>query len=436
MKKLHSAPSALAGLLLAGLAASAAASPASALASTAPAPSFINVIYAGETFAPDSYDVVSIGNSHEVVFALSTSATVGGAVTVRDSDGSQLCSTTVLGGSSGIALCETGSPLEQGTHLVTATTTSPAGTSSESEPLQVDVYEDGTPGDGDGGDEPVVAVPAPGGVDTGFAAPVPATPVVAVPAPGGVDAGFTAPGSSVPGVGAPVVRLGEANSWLQTLEVTTPDLGSASIVGHVKVYDESGQEVADRSWNSNGAVDLSVVVLSPHGERHAFEVEFVTPQGTSARTQVVVDRTDAGPAPVTPAVPAPGDVDAGFSPVDEPAPVAPAVPAPGDVDAGFSPVDEAGEVAQPAAPLFVYGRVDTARNVARITIGVQVIEQNAKLVFTTDDGRTKSLYISANMREYLVPLAHLGAQDLTVVHQVGDRVSAPTTIHLDAPAGS
>ena len=413
MKKLHSAPSALAGLLLAGLAASAAASPASALASTAPAPSFINVIYAGETFAPDSYDVVSIGNSHEVVFALSTSATVGGAVTVRDSDGSQLCSTTVLGGSSGIALCETGSPLEQGTHLVTATTTSPAGTSSESEPLQVDVYEDGTPGDGDGGDEPVVAVPAPGGVDTGFAAPVPATPVVAVPAPGGVDAGFTAPGSSVPGVGAPVVRLGEANSWLQTLEVTTPDLGSASIVGHVKVYDESGQEVADRSWNSNGAVDLSVVVLSPHGERHAFEVEFVTPQGTSARTQVVVDRTDAGPAPVTPAVPAPGDVDA-----------------------GFSPVDEAGEVAQPAAPLFVYGRVDTARNVARITIGVQVIEQNAKLVFTTDDGRTKSLYISANMREYLVPLAHLGAQDLTVVHQVGDRVSAPTTIHLDAPAGS
>ncbi|WP_162241685.1 hypothetical protein, partial [Curtobacterium sp. Leaf183] len=285
-------PTAIAAAVLATLAAGAGALPASAATDAIAAPSFINIGYDGETFTPDSSGSVSIGSEQHVVFNLDTNGVTDGSVAVHDTNGHELCTAPVLAGTIGIAHCTTDGPLAPGMHDVTATTTAAAGASSESAVLHVGVYGDDHTG---GTPAPIVAQPAPGDADAGFTVQQPVVdPIVAKPAPGDADAGFT-----VSGVAAPFVTLGETLGDHQSLLFDAPELGNDGGRGHVKVYDQAGDLVQDREWSGPlGPDGVQLWVTAPHGEKTVYQAEYVLPTGTSARTEIVIDKsTGALPAP-------------------------------------------------------------------------------------------------------------------------------------------
>lgn len=248
-------PSALAAAALATIAAGLVATPAHA-AEQPETPSFLNVTYDGDVSAPDEYDGVSVGTSHVLTFALRTHSVTSGTATVQDSSGKELCTAPILGGTTGIALCTTTAPLSAGTHDVTATSTSDAGTSGTSEVLHVAAYEDGS-----------------GTTD-------PTDP--------------TDPGTPGTEVAAPKTRIAERSGDQQSVFFDTPALGNDGGSGHVKVYDQSGALVQDRSWNGPVSSDgLRLWLSAPHGQKTVYTAEYVTPKGTSPRSEVVLDSSAA-----------------------------------------------------------------------------------------------------------------------------------------------
>ncbi|WIB59891.1 hypothetical protein DEJ13_15840 [Curtobacterium sp. MCLR17_007] len=455
-------PTAIAAAVLATLAAGAGALPASAATASTAAPSFIAVSYDGDFLQPDAYDTVTIGSDHRAVFELFTEGVTGGSVTVRDADGSELCTAPVLPGSIGIAHCDTVRPLKPGVHDVTAVTTAATGASSPSEVLHLGVH-----GDDHSGDTP--------------------DPIVAQPAPGDTDTGFTASG-----VAAPVVTLGQTMGDHQSLLFDAPELGNDGGRGHIKLYDASGSLVQDREWYGPlGSDGVQLWVAAPFGEKTVYHAEYVLPAGTSARTEVVVDRTGKDlPAPTFAFEPGvqgdrilfnlygvPG-ATATFTDSDgtehredigatgmaaftgtvarnaqntysitqtkagqTSAPLTHEVdtrtgtedivaqPAPGDTDPGFTaPGDSSDEI---ATPVVASGRVLPDRKTAELTIpdAPSTVLPNGRYLFTDESGVTTERRISPNWR-YLVPVSHSGAQTFTIVKKVGDAVSAPTTFRV------